>query len=65
MRGNAPWHCKRGYALEARGIFALAKMPNVLIANNVSPGRCPVLWATLGLTARPNDNIKTFITKTT
>ena len=31
-----------------------AKMPNVLIAAYVSPGRCPGLWATFGLTARPN-----------
>ena len=25
MRGNAPWHCIRGYALRARGIFAQPK----------------------------------------
>ena len=25
MRGNAPWHCIRGYALRARGIFAQQK----------------------------------------
>ena len=25
MRGNAPWHCKWGYALGARGIFAVQK----------------------------------------
>ena len=29
-------------------------MPNVSIAVYVSPGRCPGLWATFGLTARPN-----------
>ena len=29
-------------------------MPNVSIAVNVAPGRCPGLWATFGLTARPN-----------
>ena len=29
-------------------------MPNVSIAAYVSPGRCPRLWATFGLTARPN-----------
>ena len=28
-------------------------MPNVSIAVYVSPGRCPGLWATFGLTARP------------
>ena len=55
MRGNAPCGVKgvMGYALSARGIFA-AKMPNVSIAVYVSPGRCPGLWATFGLTARPN-----------
>ena len=31
-----------------------AKMPNVSIAVYVSPGRCPGLWATFGLTASPN-----------
>ena len=54
MRGNAPWHC----GLRARGAWHFcaigAKMPNVLIAAYVSPGRCPGLWATIGLTARPN-----------
>ena len=56
MRGNAPCGVKgvMGYALSARGIFARAKMPNVSIAVYVSPGRCPGLWATFGLTARPN-----------
>ena len=29
-------------------------MPNVSIAVYVPPGRCPGLWATFGLTARPN-----------
>ena len=32
-----------------------AKMPNVLIAACVSPGRCPGLWATIGLSARHNE----------
>ena len=56
MRGNAPCGVKgvMGYALSARGIFARAKMPNVSIAVYVPPGRCPGLWATFGLTARPN-----------
>ena len=43
-----------GYALKARGIFAYAKMPNVLIAAYVHPGRCPGLGATIGLSARHN-----------
>ena len=30
------------------------KMPNVLIVAYAHPGRCPGLWATFGLTARPN-----------
>ena len=29
-------------------------MPNVLIVAYAHPGRCPGLWATFGLTARPN-----------
>ena len=45
----------KGYALKARGIFAYAKMPNVLIAAYVHPGRCPGLGATIGLSARPKD----------
>ena len=54
MRGNAPWHCL--LELRARGAWhfcASAKMPNVLIAEYVHPGRCPGLWATIGLSARP------------
>ena len=54
MRGNAPWHCLR--ELRARGAWhfcASAKMPNVLIAEYDHPGRCPGLWATIGLSARP------------
>ena len=50
MRGNAPWHCLR--ELRARGAWhfcASAKMPNVLIAEYDHPGRCPGLWATIGL----------------
>ena len=60
MRGNAPCGVKgvMGYALSARGIFANAKMPNVSIAVYVPPGRCPGLWATFGLTARPNSFTK-------
>ena len=45
------------YGLRAFGAWhfcAGAKMPNVSIAVYVSPGRCPGLWATFGLTARLN-----------
>ena len=34
--------------------FRGTKMPNVLIVACSHPGRCPGLWATFGLTARPN-----------
>ena len=57
MRGNAPCGVKGVYGLRAFGAWhfcASAKMPNVSIAVYVSPGRCPGLWATFGLTARPN-----------
>ena len=57
MRGNAPWGVKGNNGLRAFGAWhfcAGAKMPNVSIAVNVAPGRCPGLWATFGLTARPN-----------
>ena len=57
MRGNAPWGVKGINVLRAFGAWhfcASAKMPNVSIAVYVSPGRCPGLWATFGLTARPN-----------
>ena len=55
MRGNAPWGVKGNNGLRAFGAWhfcAGAKMPNVSIAVYVSPGRCPGLWATFGLTAR-------------
>ena len=57
MRGNAPWGVKGINGLRAFGAWhfcAGAKMPNVSIAVHVPPGRCPGLWATFGLTARPN-----------
>ena len=57
MRGNAPWGVKGINGLRAFGAWhfcAGAKMPNVSIAVYVPPGRCPGLWATFGLTARPN-----------
>ena len=57
MRGNAPWGVKGINGLRAFGAWhfcASAKMPNVSIAVYVPPGRCPGLWATFGLTARPN-----------
>ena len=57
MRGNAPCGVKGVYGLRAFGAWhfcASAKMPNVSIVVYVSPGRCPGLWATFGLTARPN-----------
>ena len=57
MRGNAPWVVKGINGLRAFGAWhfcAGAKMLNVSIAVYVSPGRCPGLWATFGLTARPN-----------
>ena len=57
MRGNAPCGVKGINGLRAFGAWhfcAGAKMPNVSIAVHVSPGRCPGLWATFGLTARPN-----------
>ena len=57
MRGNAPWGVKGINGLRAFGAWhfcAGAKMPNVSIAVYVPPGRCPGLWATIGLTARPN-----------
>ena len=56
MRGNAPWGVKGINGLRAFGAWhfcAGAKMPNVSIAVYVPPGRCPGLWATFGLTARP------------
>ena len=43
----------KGYALKARGIFAYAKMPNVLIAAYVHPGRRPGLGAQLGFQPAP------------
>ena len=57
MRGNAPWGVKGINGLRAFGAWhfcAGAKMPNVSIAVYVPPGRCPGLWATFGLTARPD-----------
>ena len=57
MRGNAPCGVKGINGLRAFGAWhfcACAKMPNVSIAVYVPPGRCPGLWATFGLTARPN-----------
>ena len=57
MRGNAPWGVMGINGLRAFGAWhfcAGAKMPNVSIVAYVSPGRCPGLWATFGLTARPN-----------
>ena len=57
MRGNAPLGVKGINGLRAFGAWhfcAGAKMPNVSIAVYVPPGRCPGLWATFGLTARPN-----------
>ena len=49
MRGNAPWHCGLR-AFSAWHFCAIGtKMPNVLIAAYVSPGRCPGLSATTGL----------------
>ena len=57
MRGNAPCGIKGFNGLRAFGAWhfcAGAKMPNVSIAAYVPPGRCPGLWATIGLTARPN-----------
>ena len=57
MRGNAPCGVKGINGLRAFGAWHFcvgAKMPNVSIAVYVSPGRCPGLWATFGLTARPN-----------
>ena len=57
MRGNAPCGVKGINGLRAFGAWhfcAGAKMPNVSIAVYVPPGRCPGLWATFGLTARPN-----------
>ena len=57
MRGNAPLGVKGINGLRAFGAWhfcASAKMPNVSIAVYVPPGRCPGLWATFGLTARPN-----------
>ena len=56
MRGNAPLGVKGINGLRAFGAWhfcAGAKMPNVSIAVYVPPGRCPGLWATIGLTARP------------
>ena len=54
MRGNAPWHCE----LRARGAwhFLRNRRKNAECINRGvrSPGRCPGLWVTLGLTARPN-----------
>ena len=61
MRGNAPCGVKGINGLRAFGAWqfcAGAKMPNVSIAVYVSPGRCPGLWATFGLTARPNSFTK-------
>ena len=57
MRGNAPCGVKgvMGYALSARGIFAQAQKCRLYQARpTFPPGRCPGLWATFGLTARPN-----------
>ena len=56
MRGNAPCGVKgiMGYALSARGIFAPAQNAECINRGLRSPGRCPGLWATFGLTARPN-----------
>ena len=57
MRGNAPLGVKGINGLRAFGAWhfcAGEKMPNVSIAVYVPPGRCPGLWATFGLTARPN-----------
>ena len=57
MRGNAPLGVKGINGLRAFGAWhfcAGAKMPNVSIAVYVSPGRCPGLYATFGLTARHN-----------
>ena len=57
MRGNAPCGVKGINGLRAFGAWhfcAGAKMPNVSIAVYVPPGRCPGLWATFGLSARPN-----------
>ena len=57
MRGNAPCGVKGINGLRAFGAWhfcAGAQMPNVSIAVYVSPGRCPGLWATFGLTSRPN-----------
>ena len=49
MRGNAPWHCE----LRARGAwhFLRNRRKNAECINRGvrSPGRCPGLWATLGL----------------
>ena len=58
MRGNAPCGVKgvMGYALSARGIFAPAQKCRMYQSRSTfpPPGRCPGLWATFGLTARPN-----------
>ena len=58
MRGNAPCGVKGINGLRAFGAWHFCavgtKMPNVMFTAYVSPGRCPGLWATFGLTARPN-----------